>query len=42
MLTANQVTITGDSVLLTQDERVVMRAAWHGTRSPASSTRTAG
>jgi len=30
MLTANQVTITGDSVLLTQDDSVVMRAAWHG------------
>ena len=30
MLTVNQVTANGDSVLLTQDERVVMRAAWHG------------
>jgi putative CocE/NonD family hydrolase len=30
MLTVNQVTASGDSVLLTQDERVVMRAAWHG------------
>jgi uncharacterized protein len=30
MLMANQVAINGDSVLLTQDERVVMRAAWHG------------
>ncbi|HMA41024.1 MAG TPA: CocE/NonD family hydrolase, partial [Gemmatimonadales bacterium] len=30
MLTVNQVTATGDSVLLTQDARVVMRAAWHG------------
>ena len=30
MLTANRVTITGDSVLLTQDDSVVLRAAWHG------------
>ena len=30
MLTANQVAISGDSVILTQDARVVMRAAWHG------------
>ena len=30
MLTANQVATSGDSVILTQDARVVMRAAWHG------------
>src|SRR5258708_26351794 len=30
MLTVTQVTATGDSVLLTQDARVMMRAAWHG------------
>ena len=30
MLIANQVTIRGDSVILTQDGRSVMRAAWHG------------
>src|SRR5574342_195377 len=30
MLTVTQVPANGDSVLLTQDERVVMRAAWHG------------
>ena len=30
MLLANQVAITGDSVILTQDARVLMRAAWHG------------
>jgi putative CocE/NonD family hydrolase len=30
MLTANQVSASGDSVILTQDARVVMRAAWHG------------
>src|SRR5258705_185213 len=29
MLTVTQVTVTGDSVLLTQDARVMMRAAWH-------------
>src|SRR5258708_24733950 len=29
-LTVTQVTATGDSVLLTQDARVMMRAAWHG------------
>jgi uncharacterized protein len=30
MLTVTQVTASGDSVLLTQDARVFMRAAWHG------------
>ena len=30
MLTVTQVTASGDSVLLTQDTRVMMRAAWHG------------
>jgi putative CocE/NonD family hydrolase len=30
MLTVTQVTASGDSVLLTQDARVMMRAAWHG------------
>jgi putative CocE/NonD family hydrolase len=30
MLTANQVASNGDSVILTQDARMVMRAAWHG------------
>jgi len=30
MLTANQVAINGDSVILTQDARTVLRAAWHG------------
>ncbi|HYK12069.1 MAG TPA: CocE/NonD family hydrolase [Gemmatimonadales bacterium] len=30
MLTVTQVTTTGDSVLLTQDARVTMHAAWHG------------
>jgi putative CocE/NonD family hydrolase len=30
MLTANQVVTNGDSVILTQDARVTMRAAWHG------------
>src|SRR5512144_1097028 len=30
MLLANQVAISGDSVLLTHGERVVMRAAWQG------------
>src|SRR5512143_3303541 len=30
MLVVNQVTTNGDSVILTQDARVVMRAAWHG------------
>src|SRR2546422_191718 len=30
MLTASQVAINGDSVILTQDARTVMRAAWHG------------
>ncbi|HWC75662.1 MAG TPA: CocE/NonD family hydrolase [Gemmatimonadales bacterium] len=30
MLIANHVTIAGDSVTLTQDSGVVMRAAWHG------------
>jgi len=30
MLTVTQVTANGDSVLLTQDTRVFMRAAWHG------------
>src|SRR5882672_2209327 len=30
MLTVTQVTTSGDSVLLTQDDRVMMRAAWHG------------
>jgi uncharacterized protein len=30
MLTVSQVTVTGDSVLLTQDAQVMMRAAWHG------------
>src|SRR5213075_1567312 len=30
MLTVTQVTVSGDSVLLTQDARVMMRAAWHG------------
>jgi putative CocE/NonD family hydrolase len=30
MLTVAQVTASGDSVLLTQDAHVMMRAAWHG------------
>jgi len=30
MLRANQVAMNGDSVILTQDSQVVMRAAWHG------------
>src|SRR5690348_18459424 len=30
MLTVTSVTSTGDSVVLTQDARVSMRAAWHG------------
>src|SRR5579859_8247693 len=30
MLTVTQVTTTDDSVLLTQDARVAMHAAWHG------------
>ena len=30
MLMANQVAVNGDSVILTQDARVMMRAAWHG------------
>ncbi|MGH7592685.1 MAG: CocE/NonD family hydrolase, partial [Gemmatimonadales bacterium] len=30
MLTVNQVSANGDSVVLTQDVRVVMRATWHG------------
>jgi len=30
MLTVTQVSVTGDSVLLTQDARVTMHAAWHG------------
>lgn len=30
MLTVTRVTFTGDSVLLTQDARVAMHAAWHG------------
>jgi hypothetical protein len=30
VLTANQVSANGDSVILTQDARAVMRAAWHG------------
>src|SRR5438093_1068073 len=30
MLMVTQVTASGDSVLLTQDARVMMRAAWHG------------
>ena len=30
MLTVTQVSVNGDSVLLTQDARVTMRAAWHG------------
>ena len=30
MLTVTQVTTNGDSVLLTQDARVTMHAAWHG------------
>ena len=30
MLTVNRVASAGDSVVLTQDDRVVMRAAWHG------------
>jgi hypothetical protein len=30
VLTATQVTANGDSVLLTQDASVLMRAAWHG------------
>jgi hypothetical protein len=30
MLTVTQVATSGDSVLLTQDARVMMRAAWHG------------
>jgi hypothetical protein len=30
MLTVTQVSANGDSVLLTQDARVIMRAAWHG------------
>jgi putative CocE/NonD family hydrolase len=30
MLTVTQVSTTGDSVLLTQDTHVMMRAAWHG------------
>src|SRR5262249_49862731 len=30
VLTAHQVTESGDSVILTQDARVLMRAAWHG------------
>ncbi len=30
MLVANQVTTRGDSVILTQDAQVVLRAAWHG------------
>ncbi len=30
ILMANTVSIRGDSVILTQDDRLVMRAAWHG------------
>ena len=30
MLTVTRVSVQGDSVLLTQDARVTMRAAWHG------------
>lgn len=30
MLIANQVATSGDSVILTQDARLVMRATWHG------------
>ncbi|MEP6590429.1 MAG: CocE/NonD family hydrolase [Gemmatimonadota bacterium] len=30
MLTVSRVSTAGDSVVLTQDDRVVMRAAWHG------------
>jgi uncharacterized protein len=30
MLTVNKVAVNGDSVVLTQDEHVLMRAAWHG------------
>ncbi len=30
MLTVNTMTVNGDSVVLTQDSQVVMRAAWHG------------
>lgn len=30
MLNVTSVSASGDSVLLTQDERVIMRAAWHG------------
>ena len=30
LLAVHQVSITGDSVILTQDSQVVMRAAWHG------------
>src|SRR5512142_1882489 len=30
MLTVTQVSMSGDSVLLTQDAQVKMRAAWHG------------
>src|SRR5258708_7005736 len=30
MLTVNQVVINGDSVILTQDTRTVMRGAWYG------------
>src|ERR1041385_7239790 len=30
MLTVTQVTANGDSVVLTQDAQVFMRAAWHG------------